>query len=69
MANKKFPFKGISSAAIHAGDKNFAESAHLSPIYASSTFTFEYNASFTLSAGSFTHNNGKVISPKTRLVK
>ncbi len=41
MANKKFPFKGISSAAIHAGDKNFAESSHLSPIFASSTFTFE----------------------------
>lgn len=41
MANKKFPFKGISSAAIHAGDKNFAESSHLSPIYATSTFTFD----------------------------
>ena len=41
MANKKFPFKGISSVAIHAGDKNFAESSHLSPIYATSTFTFD----------------------------
>lgn len=41
MANKKFTFKGISSAAIHAGNKNFAESSHLSPIYATSTFTFD----------------------------
>src|SRR6266487_215383 len=40
MVHKNFIFKGISSVAIHAGDRDFPESSHLSPIYATSTFTF-----------------------------
>lgn len=39
--NKKFPFSGISSVAIHASGHENAEYAHLTPIYASSTFTFD----------------------------
>ena len=38
MKNK---FKGISSTAIHSGNSNNANNAHLTPIYATSTFTFE----------------------------
>lgn len=41
MAKKSLLFKGISSVAIHAGNKSFAENAHLPPIFASSTFTFD----------------------------
>lgn len=41
MDNKHFPLKGISSVAIHSGNKGFPESSHLSPIYATSTFTFD----------------------------
>jgi methionine-gamma-lyase len=39
--NKKFPFTGISSVAMHASGHNNAEYSHLTPIYASSTFTFD----------------------------
>jgi methionine-gamma-lyase len=41
MASKKFPFTGISSVALHSTDHHNQEFAHLTPIYASSTFTFE----------------------------
>jgi len=37
----KFPLTGISSAAIHTAGHNNAEYAHLTPIYASSTFVFD----------------------------
>ncbi len=39
--NKKIPFSGISSVAMHAAGHENAEYAHLTPIYASSTFTFD----------------------------
>jgi len=41
MANNNFAFKGISSVAIHAGEKEFSDSSHIVPIYATSTFTFD----------------------------
>lgn len=34
-------FTGLSSVAMHAGDKKFGESSHMPPIYATSTFTFD----------------------------
>lgn len=34
-------FKGLSSTAIHSSNSNNANNAHLTPIYATSTFTFE----------------------------
>ena len=39
--NKKFPLTGISSVAIHASGHENADYSHLTPIYASSTFTFD----------------------------
>ncbi len=39
--SKSFPLTGISSVAIHGADNNHAESSHLTPIYATSTFTFD----------------------------
>ena len=39
--NKKFPFTGISSVAMHASGSENADFSHLTPIYASSTFTFD----------------------------
>lgn len=39
--NKKFPFTGISSVAMHASGQENADYAHLTPIYATSTFTFD----------------------------
>lgn len=36
-----FPLTGISSVAIHASGHDNADFAHLTPIYASSTFTFD----------------------------
>jgi len=36
-----YPVTDMSSAAIHAGGNRNAEHAHLTPIYASSTFTFD----------------------------
>lgn len=38
--NKKIPFTGVSSVAVHTGGHDQPENAHLTPIYASSTFTF-----------------------------
>ncbi len=38
--SKKKPLTGISSVALHSGGKN-AEYSHVTPIYASSTFTFD----------------------------
>ena len=39
--SKSFPLTGISSVAIHGADNNHAESSHITPIYATSTFTFD----------------------------
>ncbi len=39
--SQTFPLTGISSVAIHGADNNHAESSHLTPIYATSTFTFD----------------------------
>lgn len=41
MSDKKFPFSGFSSLAIHAGHKTDSNYAHLTPIYASSTYVFD----------------------------
>jgi methionine-gamma-lyase len=41
MSKKKFPLSGISSIALHAAGNDNAEHAHLTPIYATSTFTFD----------------------------
>jgi methionine-gamma-lyase len=41
MTDKKFPFSGFSSVAIHAGRIPDPMYAHLTPIYASSTFLFD----------------------------
>lgn len=41
MANKKIPFSGFSSVAIHAGGEQDPNYAHLTPIYASSTYIFD----------------------------
>jgi methionine-gamma-lyase len=39
--NHTFSFKGISSTALHSATNDNAEDAHLVPIYATSTFTFD----------------------------
>jgi methionine-gamma-lyase len=41
MAEKKFPLTGISSVALHAMGHENAEYAHITPIFATSTFTFD----------------------------
>ena len=41
MPGKKFPYKGFSSAAVHAGHTADPNYAHLTPIYASSTYFFD----------------------------
>ena len=41
MAAKDFPFSGFSSLAIHAGHTQDPNYAHLTPIYASSTYVFD----------------------------
>jgi methionine-gamma-lyase len=41
MSDHSFEYNGISSAAIHTASQIFPEYAHLVPIYASSTFTFD----------------------------
>ncbi len=38
---ERFNLTGLSSVALHAADKQFGESSHLPPIYATSTFTFD----------------------------
>lgn len=39
--SQDFPLTGISSVAIHASGQNNADFSHLTPIYATSTFTFD----------------------------
>lgn len=39
--SEKFPLSGISSVAMHASGHKNAEDAHLTPIFATSTFTFD----------------------------
>jgi methionine-gamma-lyase len=41
MEEKRFPLTGISSVALHAAGNEHAEYAHIPPIYATSTFTFD----------------------------
>ena len=41
MAHKDFPISGFSSLAIHGGHEQDPHYAHLTPIYASSTFVFD----------------------------
>ena len=41
MPDKKFPFTGFSSTAVHAGHTDDPNYAHLTPIYASSTYFFD----------------------------
>lgn len=41
MPNKKIPFSGFSSVAIHSGHDKDPNYAHLTPIYASSTYVFD----------------------------
>jgi methionine-gamma-lyase len=41
MANKEFPYTGFTSLAIHAGHEQDPNYAHLTPIYASSTFVYD----------------------------
>jgi len=41
MTDEKFPLTGISSVALHAAGNAHAEYAHVPPIYATSTFTFD----------------------------
>ena len=41
MADKKFPYTGFSSVAIHGGHRDDPNYAHLTPIYASSTYVFD----------------------------
>lgn len=40
MQKDNFEFSGISSLVLHTGTHNFPQSSHLSPVYATSTFTF-----------------------------
>lgn len=41
MPDKKFPFSGFSSVAIHGGHEQDPNYAHLTPVYASSTYVFD----------------------------
>jgi methionine-gamma-lyase len=41
MPGKKIPFSGFSSVAIHGGGEQDPNYAHLTPIYASSTYVFD----------------------------
>src|SRR5688500_15078783 len=41
MADTNFPLTGFSSLAIHAGHQPDPNYAHLTPIYASSTFVYD----------------------------
>lgn len=41
MADKNFPISGFSSLAIHGGHEQDPNYAHLTPIYASSTYVFD----------------------------
>jgi methionine-gamma-lyase len=41
MPDKKIPFSGFSSVAIHGGHEQDPNYAHLTPVYASSTYVFD----------------------------
>ena len=41
MSDKNFPLTGLTSVALHAGHEDDPRSAHITPIYATSTFTFD----------------------------
>ena len=41
MAAKKFPFTGFSSVAVHGGHQDDPNHAHITPLYASSTYVFD----------------------------
>src|SRR5258705_9743938 len=41
MSDKKFPLTGFGSLAIHEGHTDDPNYAHLTPIYASSTYVFD----------------------------
>ena len=41
MADQKFQYTGISSVALHSAGHEHASYSHLTPIYATSTFTFD----------------------------
>ncbi|MFM6926720.1 MAG: trans-sulfuration enzyme family protein [Ferruginibacter sp.] len=41
MSDKNFPYSGFSSVAIHGGGEQDPNYAHLTPIYASSTYVFD----------------------------
>jgi methionine-gamma-lyase len=41
MSNKDFNYSGFSSIAIHGNENKHPNSAHITPIYATSTFTFD----------------------------
>jgi methionine-gamma-lyase len=41
MAESNFPFSGMSSVAVHGGHEQDPMYAHLTPIYASSTYVFD----------------------------
>lgn len=41
MSDKTFPYTGFSSLAIHAGHQQDPNYAHLTPIYATSTFVYD----------------------------
>src|SRR3954466_4167500 len=41
MSSTNFPFNGFGSAAVHAGHTVDPNYAHLTPIYASSTYVFD----------------------------
>ena len=38
---RSFPLTGISSVAVHTGHDHHPDHAHITPIYATSTFTFD----------------------------
>ena len=40
MPSKKIEFTGFGSVAIHGGHKQDETNAHLTPVYASSTYVF-----------------------------
>ncbi|HRP56500.1 PLP-dependent aspartate aminotransferase family protein [Agriterribacter sp.] len=41
MSDKDFPYSGFSSLAIHAGHRQDPNYAHLTPVYATSTFVYD----------------------------
>ena len=41
MKKQKFNYSGISSLTLHTAQHKFSNSSHLTPIYATSTFTFD----------------------------